>query len=59
MNRNNIWIHVGIAVVVITLAAVLGQIRLWENSLNSTKSTSNEPVASAPTYRGPVVGAQR
>ncbi|MEO8041302.1 MAG: S8 family serine peptidase [Acidobacteriota bacterium] len=55
MNRNNIWIHVGIAVVLITLAAVLGQIRLWENSLSSTKSTSNEPLASAPAYRGPVV----
>jgi subtilisin family serine protease len=54
MNRNNIWIHVGIALVVITLAAVLGQIRLWEKSLNSTKSTSTGPVASAPTYRGPL-----
>ena len=26
MNRNNIWIHVGIAAVLITIAAVLGQI---------------------------------
>jgi len=41
MNRNNIWIHVGIAVVVITLAAVLGQIRLWENSLRSDKTVSS------------------
>ena len=31
MNRNNIWIHISIAVVVMTLAAVLGQISLWEN----------------------------
>ncbi len=54
MNRNNIWIHVGIAVVVITLAAVLGQIRVWENSLDSKGSSSSEPAASAPTYRGPV-----
>ncbi len=33
MNRNNIWIHVGIAVVLITLAGVLGQISRWKSSL--------------------------
>ena len=44
MNRNNIWIHVGIAVVLITLAAVLGQIRFWENSLRSNKTKSNDSV---------------
>ncbi len=33
MNRNNIWIHVGIAVVLITLAAVLGQIERWKSAL--------------------------
>jgi Subtilisin-like serine proteases len=33
MNRNNIWIHIGIAVVLITLAAVLGQIDRWRSSL--------------------------
>lgn len=33
MNRNNIWIHITIAVVVVTLAAVLGQINRWEKSL--------------------------
>ena len=31
MNRNNIWIHIGLAVVVITTAAVLGQIRRWQS----------------------------
>ncbi len=40
MNRNNIWIHISIAVVIITLAAVMGQIRKWENSIQATKSTS-------------------
>ncbi|PYT01532.1 MAG: hypothetical protein DMF63_01410 [Acidobacteria bacterium] len=40
MNRNNIWIHISIAVVLITLAAVLGQIRLWENSLRASRTTS-------------------
>ena len=31
MNRNNIWVHIGLAVVVITTAAVLGQIRRWQS----------------------------
>jgi subtilisin family serine protease len=33
MNRNNIWIHVGIAAIVITFAAVLGQINRWTSEL--------------------------
>ena len=33
MNRNNIWIHIGIAVILITLAAVLGQIGRWRAAL--------------------------
>src|SRR5687767_4004010 len=33
MNRNNIWIHVGIAVTLITLAAILGQIDRWRAAL--------------------------
>ena len=32
MNRNNIWIHICIAVVIITFAGVLGQIRRWQVS---------------------------
>jgi len=39
MNRNNFWIHFGIAVIIITFAAVLGQIRRWETSLRTTKIT--------------------
>ncbi len=34
MNRNNIWIHIGVAVVLITMAAVLGQIGRWRESLH-------------------------
>jgi len=37
MNRNNIWIHVAIAVVLITLAGVLGQISRWKTSLNGPR----------------------
>ena len=33
MNRNNIWIHVSIAVLLITIAAVLGQIDRWRSAL--------------------------
>ncbi|CAN5598634.1 hypothetical protein BH10ACI1_BH10ACI1_00370 [soil metagenome] len=32
MNRNNIWIHICIAVVIVTFAAVFGQIRRWQVS---------------------------
>lgn len=35
MNRNNFWMHLGIAVVLVTLAAVLGQIRNWQNMLGT------------------------
>ena len=51
MNRNNFWIHFGIAVVVITMAAVLGQIRRWENSIRTANipgkivKTTPKPVA--------------
>ncbi len=38
MNRKNIWIHITIATVIITLAAVLGQIRRWENTLSNSSS---------------------
>ena len=38
MNRNNIWIHIGIAVVLITMAAVLGQIGRWRAVLHGPDS---------------------
>jgi thermitase len=47
MNRNNIWIHIGIATIVITMAAVLGQIGRWESSLDS-KFETFEPAAPPP-----------
>jgi subtilisin family serine protease len=34
MNRNNIWIHVGLAVILVMLAAVIGQIDRWKSALN-------------------------
>ncbi len=39
MNRNNIWIHICIAVVLITMAAVWGQVRRWDKSLRTANTT--------------------
>lgn len=51
MNRNNIWIHVGIAVVLVTMAAVLGQIDRWRVMLKSQPvQTSSSPVMANPAY---------
>ena len=44
MNRNNIWIHICIAVVVVTMAAVWGQVRRWQ----SVKSIEQPIVKTAP-----------
>ena len=41
MNRNNIWIHICIAVVVISFAAVFGQIRRWQMSPTFKTQTTN------------------
>lgn len=48
MNRNNIWIHIGLAVVLVMMAAVLGQIRRWQNSLSSVIQPSGEIVKTLP-----------
>jgi len=47
MNRNNFWIHFGIAVILITMAAVIGQIGRWERSLHRGP-TKYEPLQTAP-----------
>ncbi len=44
MNRNNIWIHVGIAVVLITMAAVLGQIGRWKSALRDHSNDTHNRV---------------
>lgn len=38
MNRNNFWVHFGVAVVLITMAAVLGQIRSWQSKLKPVQA---------------------
>ena len=49
MNRNNIWIHIGLAVILIAMAAVIGQIRRWENTLRSARTMQDEAVKTRPT----------
>jgi thermitase len=43
MNRNNIWVHIGIAVVLITLAAVVGQIDRWRAALKGPELKITKP----------------
>ena len=47
MNRNNFWIHFGIAVILITMAAVIGQIGRWETSLREGR-TKSVPLKTVP-----------
>ena len=46
MNRNNIWIHIAVAAVLITFAAVLGRIDRLRTSLHQTPASM--PAVSAP-----------
>ena len=39
MNRNNIWVHIGIAAVLISFAAVIGQIDRWRSGLRVQDTT--------------------
>lgn len=43
MNRNNFWIHFGIAALLIGLAAIIGQIVNWEKMLLPQPATVSEP----------------
>ncbi len=44
MNRNNFWIHFCIAVIIISFAAVLGQLRLWQSKPFFSRNTVTKPV---------------
>ncbi|HBE84194.1 MAG TPA: hypothetical protein DDW24_15630 [Blastocatellia bacterium] len=47
MIRNNIWIHIGIALILVTLAAVLGQIDRWRAGLRPATSETRDIARSA------------
>jgi thermitase len=35
MNRNNIWVHISLAVILVTIAAVIGQVDRWRSVLKA------------------------
>ena len=35
MNRNNIWVHISLAVVLVTIAAVIGRVDRWRSALTT------------------------
>jgi subtilisin family serine protease len=41
MNRSNIWIHVGLATILVAFAAILGQMDRWRSALRQTRETTN------------------
>ena len=46
MNRNNFWIHLGIAVTLIAMAAIFGQIKRWQSALDfRATETKSKPAA--------------
>ncbi len=45
MNRNNIWIHLCIVVVLVTMAAVWGQLRRWQSVKNTYTTEKTVKVA--------------
>ena len=48
MNRNNFWIHLGIAVTLIVMAAVFGQIKRWQSALDFRATENKAKPASKP-----------
>ena len=58
MNRKNIWIHVTIAVVLITLAALMGQIERWKSALRGPNTETTRRVEkTAPVAKKALEGA--
>jgi subtilisin family serine protease len=44
MNKNNIWIHLGIAIVLIGFAAILGQVRSWQIQISDRHHSKTERI---------------
>lgn len=49
MNRNNIWIHVGLASILIVVAAVLGQMERWRTAIRLADTTTAKRAEKSPT----------
>lgn len=39
MNRNNIWLHLGLAILLIGLAAIVGQVARWQSTISVQRSS--------------------
>jgi subtilisin family serine protease len=48
MNRNNIWVHISFAVILVALAAVIGQIDRWRVALRTLPPSTSCPIRSVP-----------
>ena len=48
MNRNNIWVHISFAVILVALAAVIGQIDRWRAALRTAPPATSCPIKSIP-----------
>ena len=44
MNRNNFWVHLGIALVLIGFAAIVGQVVRWQASSSGSQRSFNKPI---------------
>ena len=53
MNRSNIWIHVGLAIILIAFAAILGQIDRWRSRSVDTRASHPQAVSVKPMARSP------
>ena len=48
MNRRNIWIHISIALVIIGVAALAGQISRWKSATRTTISEKTSKITPKP-----------
>jgi len=48
MNRNNIWVHISFVVILVALAAVIGQIDRWRAALRTLPPSTSCPIRSVP-----------
>lgn len=53
MNRHNIWIHVGLAIILIAFAAVLGQLGRWRSELRAAAVPAERLSHSGPVHTMP------
>ncbi len=48
MNRNNIWVHIVLAIVLVGMAAVIGKVSRWRDSIKTANQETSSRVAPKP-----------